>query len=306
MIDPTFKTKIEVDKADYGLFVIEPLEQGYGQTLGNSLRRVLLTSLSGSAITNVKIEGVRHQFTTIPGLKEDVVEFLLNIKKIRVVIPSDEPVKLTLTKKGPGEIRGSDIEVSAGVVIVNPDVVLGTLTDKKASIDMELTAEKGLGYVSSDEKKVDEIGRIPVSAFFSPITRVNYRVEATRVGRITNFDKLIMEIWTDGTVLPIDALKQSAKILVSYFLQVVEPKAVGLQESVAVSPAISDEILKMRIEELDIPTRIVNALGNGGIETIGQLLGSPRPELMKIKNLGSKSLGLVEEKLREKGVALTV
>ncbi len=306
MIDPTFKTKIEVDKADYGLFVIEPLEQGYGQTLGNSLRRVLLTSLSGSAITNVKIEGVRHQFTTIPGLKEDVVEFLLNIKKIRVVIPSDEPVKLTLTKKGPGEIRGSDIEVSAGVVIVNPDVVLGTLTDKKASIDMELTAEKGLGYVSSDEKKVDEIGRIPVSAFFSPITRVNYRVEATRVGRITNFDKLIMEIWTDGTVLPIDALKQSAKILVSYFFQVVEPKAVGLQESVAVSPAISDEILKMRIEELDIPTRIVNALGNGGIETIGQLLGSPRPELMKIKNLGSKSLGLVEEKLREKGVALTV
>lgn len=306
MIDPTFKTKIEVDKVDYGLFVIEPLEQGYGQTLGNSLRRVLLTSLSGAAITNVKIEGVRHQFTTIPGLKEDVVEFLLNIKKIRVVIPSDEPVKLTLSAKGPGEIRGSDIEVSAGVVIVNPDVVLGTLTDKKASIDMELTAEKGLGYVSSDEKKVDEIGRIPVSAFFSPITRVNYRVEATRVGRITNFDKLIMEIWTDGTVSPFDALKQSAKILVSYFFQVVEPKAVGLQEAVAVSPAISDEVLKMRIEELDIPTRIVNALGNGGIETVGQLLGTPRADLMKIKNLGTKSLGLVEDKLREKGVALTV
>ena len=306
MIDPAFKTKIEVDKSDYGLFVIEPLEQGYGQTLGNSLRRVLLTSLPGAAVTNVKIEGVRHQFTTIPGLKEDVVEFLLNIKKIRVVIPSDEPVKLTLSKKGPGEVRGSDIEGSSGVVIVNPDVVLGTLTDKKASIDMEMTAEKGFGYVSSDEKKVDEIGRIPVSAFFSPITRVNYRVEATRVGRITNFDKLIMEIWTDGTILPLDALKQSAKILVSYFFQVVEPKAVGVQEAVAVSPTISDEVLKMRIEELDIPTRIVNALGNGGIETIGQLLGTPRAELMKIKNLGTKSLGLVEDKLREKGVALTV
>ncbi|MEK9143066.1 MAG: DNA-directed RNA polymerase subunit alpha [Patescibacteria group bacterium] len=306
MIDPTFKTKIEVDKADYGLFVIEPLEQGYGQTLGNSLRRVLLTSLSGAAVTNVKIEGVRHQFTTIPGLKEDVVEFLLNIKKIRVVIPSDEPVKLTLSKKGPGEILGGDIEVSAGVVIVNPDVVLGTLTDKKASIDMEMTAEKGFGYVSSDEKKVDEIGRIPVSAFFSPITRVNYRVEATRVGRITNFDKLIMEIWTDGTVSPFDALKQSAKILLSYFFQVVEPKVAGISESIAVSPAISDEVLKMRIEELDIPTRIVNALGNGSIETIGQLLGTPRADLMKIKNLGTKSLGLVEDKLREKGVALTV
>lgn len=306
MIDPTFKTKIEVDKADYGLFVIEPLEQGYGQTLGNSLRRVLLTSLQGVAVTNVKIEGVRHQFTTIPGLKEDVVEFLLNIKKIRVVSPSDEPVTLTLSKKGPGEVRGSDIEGSSGVVIVNPDVILGTLTDKKASITMEMTAEKGFGYVSSDEKKVDEIGRIPVSAFFSPITRVNYRVEATRVGRITNFDKLIMEIWTDGTILPLDALKQSAKILVSYFFQVVEPKAAGIPESVAVSPMISDEVLKMRIEELDIPTRIVNALGNGGIETVGQLLGTPRGDLMKIKNLGTKSLGLVEDKLREKGVALTV
>lgn len=306
MIDPTFKTKIEIDKADYGLFVIEPLEQGYGQTLGNSLRRVLLTSLPGAAVTNVKIEGVRHQFTTIPGLKEDVVEFLLNIKKIRVIVPSDEPVKLTLSKKGPGEIRASDIEVPAGVTVVNPDVVLGTLADKKAAIDMELTAEKGYGYVSSDEKKVDEIGRIPVSAFFSPITRVNYRVEATRVGRITNFDKLIMEIWTDGTVSPLDALKQSAKILVSYFFQVVEPKAAGVQEAVAVSPTISDEVLKMRIEELDIPTRIVNALGNGGIETVGQLLGTPRADLMKIKNLGTKSLGLVEEKLREKGVALTV
>lgn len=306
MIDPTFKTKIEVDKTDYGLFVIEPLEQGYGQTLGNSLRRVLLTSLPGAAVTNVKIEGVRHQFTTIPGLKEDIVEFLLNVKKLRVVIPSHEPVKLILSKKGPGEVCGRDIEVSAGVVIVNPEVVLGTLTDKKASIDMEMTVEKGLGYVSSDEKKVDEIGRIPVSAFFSPITRVNYRVEATRVGRITNFDKLIMEIWTDGTVSPFDALKQSAKILLSYFFQVVEPKVVGISETVAVSPTISDEVLKMRIEELDIPTRIVNALGNGNIETVGQLLGTPRADLMKIKNLGTKSLGLVEDKLREKGVALTV
>ncbi len=306
MIDPTFKTKIEVDKPDYGLFVIEPLEQGYGQTLGNSLRRVLLTSLPGAAVTNVKIEGVRHQFTTLPGLKEDVVEFLLNVKKIRVIVPSDEPIKLTLSKKGPGEIRASDIEAPAGVVVVNPDVVLGTLADKKAAIDMEMTVEKGFGYVSSDEKKVDEIGRIPVSAFFSPITRVNYRVEATRVGRITNFDKLIMEIWTDGTVSPLDALKESAKILVSYFFQVVEPKAVGVPEAVAVSSTISDEVLKMRIEELDIPTRIVNALGNGGIETVGQLLGTPRADLMKIKNLGTKSLGLVEEKLREKGVALTV
>lgn len=306
MIDPNFKIKSEVEKQDYGLFVVEPLEQGYGQTLGNSLRRVLLTSLPGAAITNVKIEGVGHQFTAIPGLKEDVVEFLLNLKKIRLVIPSEESVMLTLSKKGPGHVMARDIEAPAGVVIANPDLVLGTLADKKAMLVMEMKAEKGYGYIPSDEKRVEEIGRIPVSAFFSPITRVNYRVEATRVGRITNFDKLIMEIWTDGTILPLDALKQSAKILVSYFFQVVEPKAAGVQEAVAVSPTISEEVLKMRIEELDIPTRIVNALGNGGIETVGQLLGTPRAELMKIKNLGTKSLGLVEEKLREKGVALTV
>ncbi len=306
MQEPTFKIKTEVERTDYGLFVIEPLEQGFGQTLGNSLRRVLLTSLSGSAITSVKITGVQHQFSAVPGLKEDVVELLLNLKKVRFVLPSSEPVTVTLSAKGPGEVSAGDIEAPSGVTVVNPDVVLGTLADKKASLEMEMIVEQSFGYVAADEKKVDEIGRIPVSALFSPIVRVNYRVEATRVGRMTNLDKLVMEIWTDGSLLPFDALKHAAKLLVSYFMQVVEPKSVGVAESVAVSPAVSDEVLKMRIEELDIPTRIVNALGNGGIETIGQLLGSPRGELMKIKNLGSKSLGLVEEKLREKGVALTV
>ncbi|MBI4066618.1 DNA-directed RNA polymerase subunit alpha [Candidatus Gottesmanbacteria bacterium] len=306
MNEPTFKIKTEVDKPGYGLFVIEPLEQGYGQTLGNSLRRVLLTSLAGAAITSVKIEGVRHQFATVPGLKEDIIALTLNLKKVRFIMPSDEPVTLSLSKKGPGEVTAGDIEVPAGVTIVAPNVVLGTLADKKSFLEMEMTAEKGYGYLSSDEKHVDEIGRIPVSALFSPITRVNYRVEATRVGRMTNLDKLVIEIWSDETIAPLEALKQGAKILASYFLQVYEPKAEGIIDSVAVSPIISDEVLKMRIEELDIPTRIVNALGNGSIETIGQLLGTPRGELMKIKNLGTKSLAFVEEKLREKGVALTV
>lgn len=306
MNEPTFKIKVEVDKPDYGLFVIEPLEQGYGQTVGNSLRRVLLTSLPGSAITSVKIDGVSHAFSRVPGLKEDVVELILNLKKVRLILPSDEPVSFTLVAKGAGEVTAEQFDVPAGVRVVNTDLVLGTLADKKSVLSMEVTAQKGYGYISSDEKKVSEIGRISVSALFSPVTRVNYRVEATRVGRMTNLDKLVMEIWTDGSVAPLDALTQAAKILVSYFFQIVEPKAAGVTESVAVSPSISDEVLKMRIEELDIPTRIVNALGNGGIETVGQLLGTPRADLMKIKNLGSKSLGLVEEKLREKGVALTV
>ena len=306
MVDPTFTTKAETEKPGYGVFSIEPLEQGYGQTLGNSMRRVLLTSLPGSAITSVKIEGVRHQFSTIPGLKEDVVELILNLKKIRLVVEGDETVTMSLTKKGPGEVVAGDFEAPAGVTIVNPDLVLGTLADKKSGIEMEVTVGKGMGYVSADEQGIEEIGRIPIDSLYSPVTRVNYRVESTRVGRMTNLDKLVMEIWSDGTIQPADALQTAARILVSYLTQVYEPKKVEAGEDVAVTPVISEEVLKMRIEELDIPTRIVNALGNGGIETIGQLLGTPRGDLLKIKNLGFKSIAIVEERLREKGVALTV
>lgn len=306
MIDQNFQIKTEIEKADYGKFIIEPLEQGYGQTLGNSLRRVLLTSLPGAAITAVKINGVKHQFSTLAGLKEDVVEFILNLKKVRLNIEVDEPATLSLHKTGPGEVTAGDIETSAGVTIINPDLVLGTLADKKTEIDAEIFVEKGYGFLPAEEKTISEIGRIPVDALFTPVLRVNYRVEATRVGRMTNLDKLVIELWTDATIKPQDALKAAAKILVNYFLQVYEPKTVKIEEPVAVTPSISEEILKMRIEELDIPTRIVNALAKGSIETIGQLLGTPKAELLKIKNLGAKSLSIVEEKLREKGVALTV
>lgn len=305
MVDPHFKIKTESDQAGYGRFSIEPLEQGYGQTLGNSLRRVLLSSLPGAAITSVKVSGVTHQFSTISGLKEDVVEFVLNLKKVRLVVSGDEPVTLTLSKKGPGVVTAGDIEATAGVTVANPELVLGTLADKKSSLEAELTVDKGYGYVPVEDKRAEEIGRIFMDALFSPISRVNYRVEATRVGRMTNLDRLVMEIWTDGTIAPLDALRTAANILVSYFSQVYEPKVQGTDDHVVVTPVVSDEILKMRIEELDIPTRIVNALANGGIETIGQLLGTQRADLIKIKNLGAKSLSIVEEKLREKGVVLT-
>lgn len=306
MVDPNFQIETAIDKPGYGKFILEPLDQGYGQTLGNSLRRVLLSSLPGSAIVTAKIEGVKHQFSTLPGMKEDVVEFLMNLKKIRLTIDGEGPVNLTISKTGPGEVTGADIEAPAGVTIVNKELVLAHLADKKSTLEATMTAERGLGYISADEKHYDEVGVMSVDALFSPVTRVNYRVEATRVGRMTNLDRLVVEIWTDATVSALDALKSAAKILVSYFMQVYEPKAQGVAESVAVTPTVSDEVLKMRIEELDIPTRIVNALSNGGIETIGQLLGTPKTELMKIKNLGTKSLAVVEEKLREKGVALTV
>ena len=305
MAEPTFKVKADKESADYGKFVIEPLNEGYGHTLGNSLRRVMLTSIKGAAITSIKIDGVKHQFSTLIGLKEDIVEFSLNVKKIRLKIEADSEVKLTLSKKGAGEITASDIEVPAGVTIINPDLYLGTLSDKKARLDVEMMAKTGYGYEMSDQKKSDTIGVLSVDSIFTPVRRVNYKVEATRVGRMTNLDKLILEVWTDGSVAPRAVFEEAAKILVSYFLQIYEPKA-EITEGVAVTPAISDEILKMRIEELDIPTRIVNALANGGIETVGQLLGTPRVELTKLKNLGSKSLEIIEEKLREKGVALSV
>jgi DNA-directed RNA polymerase subunit alpha len=306
MIDPNFAIKTEVDKPGYGMFVIEPLEQGYGHTLGNSLRRVLLASLPGASITSIKIGGVAHQFSTLAGLKEDIVELILNLKKVRLAVATGESAVIKLSKKGAGVVTAGDFEVPAGVTIVNPDLVIANLTDKKAELDLEASVETGYGYVQADERHVDEVGRIPMDSLFSPVVRVNYRVDATRVGRMTNLDKLVMEIWTDETISPLAALKSAAKVLVSYFMQVYEPKVKMSDEAVAVAPSVSDEVLKMRIEELDIPTRIVNALARGSIETIGQLLGTPRTELMKIKNLGAKSLSIVEDKLREKGVAISV
>lgn len=306
MIDSNFTLKTETEKPDYGKFIIEPLEQGYGQTLGNSLRRVLLTSLQGAAVVSVKIEGVKHQFTTVPGIKEDMVELILNLKKIRLVIEGEDNSIMTLSKRGPGEVVAGDIEVPAGVTIVNPDLVLATLSDKKTSLEAQINVRKGYGYMTAEENEANEVGIIPMDAVFSPVTRVNYRVEATRVGRMTNLDRLVMEIWTDGSVTPLETVKQAAKILVTYFSQIYEPVQKKIVDGSGKIPKVSDEVLKTRIEELDIPTRIVNALSNGGIETIEQLLDMPRNELMKIKNLGSKSLGVVEEKLKEKGITLTV
>lgn len=305
MIEPSFSVKKDVEKENYGRFIIEPLVQGYGHTLGNSLRRVLLTSLKGAAVTKVHIDGVKHLFSTIPGLKEDIVQLLLNIKKLRFSLKTDKTAKVTLSVKGitkvtAKEIKGVDAEV------VNPELYLGELTSKTAKLSIEFTVEPGYGYVLAEEfEATKELGSIMVDASFSPVVRVNYKVESTRVGRMTDLDKLIIEIWTDGTIAPSDALKEAARTMVTYFMQVYEPKVKSV-DNVAVTPAISDEILKMTLEELDLPTRIVNALQNGSIETVGQLLGTPKKELYKIKNLGTKSITHIENILREKGIALNV
>lgn len=300
-------TETEKETEDFGKFVIEPLDQGYGHTIGNSLRRVLLTSLSGAAVTQVKISGVRHQFTAVNGMSEDIVELILNLKKLRLKISSDKPAKLTLDVKGPKEVKAKDLTPSAGVEIVNGDLTLARLADAKAKLTASIIAENGSGYSLADERKTGEIGLIPVDANFSPVSKANYHVEATRVGRVTNFDKLTIEITTDGTVKPSDALKQAAKILVDHFATIYEPQqSPKKQKSEVVEPttALTDEIVKTSLEELDLPVRLTNSLKSGKIETIGDFMDRDKKELMKMKNLGPKSIALVEEKLRERGIEI--
>lgn len=303
MIDLSLMTvQTEKETNDYGKFNIEPLAQGYGHTVGNSLRRVLLGSLQGAAITQGKIAGVRHQFSTLPGMSEDIVEFILNLKKIRLKLASNKQYKLSLEVKGPKEVKASDIEVESGAEIVNGDLVLAHLADDKAKLSCKMIAESGTGYSLSDERKTDEIGVIPIDANFSPVIQVNYKVEATRVGRVTNFDKLSIEITTDGTIKPSDALKQASKILVDHFATIFEPPTATKKPKAEEVIPPSDEILKTSLEELDLPVRLTNSLKSGKIETIGDFLTRDKKELLKMKNMGPKSIAQVEEKLREKGV----
>lgn len=305
MRDIRFKVQTVTEEENFGKFVIEPLEPGFGHTLGNSLRRVLLTSLSGAGVTTVKIEGVKHQFSTIAGMKEDVLELILNIKKLRLRLFSDKPQTIELHISGQKKILAADIETTAEVEVINKDLYLASLSGPKAKLNMEMTVERGFGYSLSEERKIATVGVIPIDVIFTPVTRVNYKIEATRVGQLTDLDKLILEITTDGTIAPRLALEEGAKILVAHFTQIYAPVKEQVEE-VVITPSVSEDILKMTIDELDLPTRIYNSLRTGGIETVGQLLGTPKKELMSIRNMGGKSISLIEERLRGKGVALTI
>ncbi len=307
MSDPIFKVKEGKQTENFGEFIIEPLDPGYGHTLGNALRRVLLVSIPGAAVTSVKISGVKHKFSTVPGLKENVVDFLLNIKELNFrLADSKDSATVKLSVKGPKEIKASDLELSDGVEIINKDQYLGSLGDKKAKLDMELTVEKGLGYSLAEDRKAGSLGVLPTDAVFTPIKRVNYEISATRVGRQTNLDRLTLSIWTNGVVSPKDALETSARILSSYFSQVYEPKESATVEISAPSTGVSDAVAKLTIDELDLPTRIYNSLRNGGIETLGDLLQTPRKDLISMRNMGAKSITVVEEKLKERGISLTL
>lgn len=297
-----FKVKLEKEIENFAKIVIEPLEAGFGHTLGNSLRRVLLTSLPGAAITSMKIDGVAHQFSTIDGVMEDVIEIILNVKKIRLKVGSDKPIKLLCKASGKKVVKAGDFEIEGDAEVVNRDLVVATLTDAKSKLNMEMTAQSGIGYSVAEERKVQEIGVMAVDALFSPVVAVNYSVDPTRVGRRTDFDKLTLDITTDGSLTPEDALKEAAKVLSDAFHKVYEPAAE--EETEETSSKISEEVLKLTIEELDLPVRITNALKAIEINTIKDLINVPKNQLLKAKNLGTKSLSLISEKLSERGLYL--
>ncbi len=300
----TFSVKEGKSGEGFGEFVIEPLEQGYGHTLGNALRRVMLTSIPGAAVTSVKISGVRHKFSTLPGLRENIIDLLLNIKELNFrLLASKTESSVKLSVKGPKKILASHLELPEDVEVINKDHYIGSLSDKKAKLDMEITVQKGFGYSLAEDRKISTIGVIPTDAVFTPVRRVNFEVSATRVGRRTDLDKLLLQVWTNGVVTPKEALEGAAKILASYFMQIYEPKAIELDKSLT-DKSISDSVLKLTIDELDLPTRIYNSLRNGGIETLGQLLDTAKKELMSMRNMGTKSIMVIEEKLREKGLSL--
>lgn len=307
MANLTFKVKEEKINTEHSEFVIEPLEPGYGHTLGNALRRALLTSIPGAAITSIRITGVKHKFSTIPGVKENVVDLLLNIKGLNFrLLDGASKSKVTLSVKGSKKITGNDFDLPENVEIVNKDHYVASINDKKAKLEMELSVEQGFGYSSAEERRSTTLGLIPTDAVFTPVKRVSYEVSATRVGRQTDLDKLMLSVWTNGIVSPKEALWEASKILTSYFLQVYEPKPVVSLDSASAKQSIADNISKLTIDELDLPTRIYNSLRNGGIETLGQLLSTTKKDLISMRNMGNKSIMVIEEKLKEKGVSLAV
>ncbi len=297
---------------NYGRFVIEPLETGYGHTLGNSLRRVLLSSLPGAAVTSIKIDGVSHEFQAIPHVKEDVTEIVLNIKRLRLTSLSDGPVEMRLDIQGETIVTAADIQAPSPVTIITPELQIATLDSPDARLSMVLVVEQGRGYRQVDTKDDQPIGQIPVDAIFTPITRVNYIVENTRVGQMTNYDRVVMEIWTDGSITPEDALHQSAQILVRHFAFIGNqpPEDVPAAEPGKPSPSLSTipipaHVYDMSIESLELSVRAYNCLKRSNITKIGQVLSMTQDDLMAVRNFGEKSLVELREKLLERNLLPT-
>ena len=291
----------------YGKFIVEPLERGYGTTLGNSLRRMLLSSLEGTAITSVKIAGVAHEFSTIPGVKEDVTEIVLNLKSVIARLHCEGTKTVYIEASGEGEVTAGDIKADADVEVLNPELHIATL-GPDANLSMEMTISKGRGYVSAERNKLPQqiIGIIPIDSIYTPVIKVNYSVENTRVGNMTDYDKLTIEVWTDKTITARDAISLAARILCDHFTLFTDlSEAMGSKSTVVEKSADTrDKVLEMTIEELDLSVRSFNCLKRANINTVEDLISKTEDEMIKVRNLGRKSLEEVIHKLAMMGLSL--
>ena len=309
---PSIETTEMSDDSKFGRFVVEPLERGYGLTLGNSLRRIMLSSLPGAAVSQIKIDGVQHEFSTIPGVKEDVTDIIMNIKSLAIKNSSetDEPKTAYIEYEGEGIVHASDIQADQDIHIMNPDLVIATLSGKKTKLFIELTITKGRGYVSADKNKNEDtkIGIIPIDSIYTPVQRVNVTVENTRVGQQTDFDKLTLDVTTNGTLAPDEAVSLAARVL-SEHLSVFIDLSDNAKTAEIMAEPIDDnktKALEMSIDELELSVRSYNCLKRAGINTVQELCSKTPDEMMKVRNLGRKSLDEVLEKLKELGLKLNM
>jgi DNA-directed RNA polymerase subunit alpha len=307
-LSPLSIPKIECVEStgNFSRFSVEPLDKGVGITLGNALRRMLLGYLPGAAVTSVKIEGIQHEFSTIPAMKEDTIEFLLNVKAIRLKANTTRSGKLTLEVAREGEVHASDIKPSDEFEIVNPDQYLGTLDSPDATLNVEFTVESGEGFLQADTNANLPIGVIPVDAIFTPIRKVNFTTEPMHIGRETSRERMLLDVWTDGTISPIDAVSQAASLLAQQltpFVNLASASETQIEKKPVVS-AIPDEKFNIPVEDLDLSVRTMNSLRRGGITTVGELVSKGEKELLSLRNFGQKSRQEVEEKLATLGLAL--
>ncbi|MGA2505314.1 MAG: DNA-directed RNA polymerase subunit alpha [Anaerolineales bacterium] len=301
------KIEREAEARNYGKFVISPLEHGYGVTLGNALRRVLLSSLEGAAVTSIRIIDVLHEFSDIPGVREDVLQVMLQVKQLRLIMEGVDTIRMHLEVRGEGVVTAADIIAPPEIKIINPDLYLFTADNAKARLDIEFTVERGRGYAPSNERGRMPIGELPVDAIFGPVKRINWEVQSARVGQSTNYDKLILEIWTDGAIAPETALSTSAKILIEHLRYVAgiseETLAIAMEKEVSGS-RLTSEVAETPVESLDLSVRVFNSLKRTGIITVGdvlELLEKGDQAVMSIRNFGEKSLEELRLKMREKG-----
>lgn len=307
MLEPTFYTKIEESSEGFARFVMEPLNPSFGQSMGNALRRTLLSSLRGSAVGYVKVEGAPHFFSTIKGVKESVLDIVLNLKQLRFQVPGEGKYRMHLTVKGAGKVYGKDIEGEA--TVVNGDIYLAEITDDKAKLDIELIVESGYGFMSAEEKEAPETGFTAVDSAFSPVKKVNFKIEDARVGRKSNFERLILEVTTDSSITPDEAVRKSVQILSSYFNHVlsgddkpqVQEQSTTEEKKAEEGSSKLDDII---IDELNLPSRVINALLRENIETVADLVKRGREKLVGLKGVGRKSIDLIDDELKKMGIEL--